>query len=84
MYQRILVPFDGSDTSLRALGAAMQLAGETGGRLRIIHSLDELRYLTPYDYTVDMLESARSAANAALQDASEAAAAAGVRPRPSC
>jgi nucleotide-binding universal stress UspA family protein len=78
MYKRILVPFDGSDTSREALDSAIQLARESGGRLRIIHSLDELRYMTPYDYTVEVLETARSSANAALAQALELTMAAGV------
>jgi nucleotide-binding universal stress UspA family protein len=78
MYKRILVPFDGSDTSREALESAIQLARESGGRLRIIHSLDELRYMTPYDYTVEVLETARSSANAALAQALELAKASGV------
>lgn len=78
MYKRILVPFDGSDTSRDALESAIQLARESGGRLRIIHSLDELRYMTPYDYTVEVLETARSSANAALAQALELAKASGV------
>lgn len=78
MYQRILVPFDDSDTSRKALHSAIQLARESGGRLRIIHSLDELRYMAPYDYTVEVLEAARASANAALAQALELARAAGV------
>lgn len=78
MYKRILVPFDGSDTSRKALDSAIQLARESGGRLRIIHSLDELRYVSPYDYTVEVLETARSGANAALAEALRLASAADV------
>lgn len=73
MYQRFLVAFDGSDTSRKALESAIQLARESGGRLRIIHSLDELRYMTPYDYTVEVLETARAGAKAALAQALELA-----------
>lgn len=79
MYKRILVPFDGSDTSRQALGSAIQLARESGGRLRIVHSRDELRFMTPYDYTVEDLESARTAANADLAQALELAGAGEVR-----
>ena len=78
MYKRILVPFDGSDTSRKALDSAIQLARESGGRLRIIHSLDELRNMTPYDYTVEVLETARAGANAALAEALGLASAADV------
>ncbi len=40
MYQRILVPVDGSPTSKRGLGEAIDLAKLTGARLRLIHVLD--------------------------------------------
>jgi nucleotide-binding universal stress UspA family protein len=42
MYQRILVPVDGSPTSLRGLEEAIGLARLVGGRLRLIHAVDEL------------------------------------------
>ena len=42
MYQRILVPVDGSPTSERGLGEAMQLARLTGGSIRLLHVVDEL------------------------------------------
>lgn len=78
MYKRILVPFDDSDTSRKALESAIELARESGARLRIIHSLDELRFMAPYDYTVEVLDAARSGANAALARALEVARAADV------
>lgn len=42
MYQKILVPVDGSLTSTRGLDEAIQLAKLTGGRIRLIHVTDEL------------------------------------------
>lgn len=42
MYQRILVPVDGSPTSERGLDEAIRLARLTGGRLRLLHVVDEL------------------------------------------
>jgi nucleotide-binding universal stress UspA family protein len=42
MYQRILVPVDGSPTSERGLDEAIRLARLTGGRLRLMHVVDEL------------------------------------------
>lgn len=42
MYQRILVPIDGSETSLLAVDEAIRLARMTGGRLRFLHALDQL------------------------------------------
>jgi nucleotide-binding universal stress UspA family protein len=42
MYQRILVPVDGSPTSERGLDEALQLARLTGGSIRLLHVVDEL------------------------------------------
>jgi len=42
MYQRILVPVDGSETSQRGLQEAIALARLTGGQLRLLHVVDEL------------------------------------------
>lgn len=44
MYQRILVPVDGSSTSNRGLGEAIQLAKLTGGHLKLVHVIDELSF----------------------------------------
>ena len=44
MYQRILVPVDGSATAECGLAEAMQLCKLTGGRLRLIHVVDELSF----------------------------------------
>jgi nucleotide-binding universal stress UspA family protein len=40
MYQRILVPVDGSPTSDRGVAEAIELARLTGGSLRILHVVD--------------------------------------------
>lgn len=48
MYKRILVPVDGSPTSDRALDAAIALALSAGGRLRVVHALDEPLWLAAY------------------------------------
>lgn len=37
MYKRILVPVDGSETSNKALTAALQLAREGSGCVRLLH-----------------------------------------------
>jgi nucleotide-binding universal stress UspA family protein len=44
MYQRILVPVDGSPTSDRGLAEAIALAKLTGARLRLVHVVDELSF----------------------------------------
>jgi len=78
MFKRILVPVDGSDTSNRAVVAALQLARENGGRLRLVHALDELAYLSGYEYSADLLKSARDQGSRVLEDAQLMAQSAGI------
>ena len=78
MFKRILVPVDGSETSNRALVAALQVARETGGRIRVIHSMDELVYVADTAYDPTILRSAREWAGKILQEALEVAKATGV------
>jgi nucleotide-binding universal stress UspA family protein len=78
MYKRILVPVDGSETSNRALVAALQMARDSGGRVRIVHALDELAYLTGYEFSADLLKVAREYATKVIDDALEMARSAGV------
>ena len=49
MYQRILVPIDGSATSQRGLEEAIHLAKLTKGRLRLFHVIDELSFALAMD-----------------------------------
>lgn len=42
MYQRILVPIDGSPTSEAGLGEAIKLARLTGAQMRLLHLVDQL------------------------------------------
>jgi nucleotide-binding universal stress UspA family protein len=42
MYKKILVAIDGSATSLRGLNEAIRLARATGGRLMLVHVVQEL------------------------------------------
>jgi len=41
MYERILVPVDGSPTSKRGLAEALAVAGKLGSRLRLLHVVDD-------------------------------------------
>ena len=45
MYQRILVPVDGSPTSSAGLDEAIMLAKLTGARLRLVHVVDEMPFV---------------------------------------
>jgi len=78
MYKRILVPVDGSETSNRAVVAALQMARENGGRVRLLHALDELAYLTGYEYSADLLQAARDQGAKILDEAQAMAQSAGV------
>lgn len=78
MFNRILVAVDGSPTSNKALVAALQLASESGGRVRLLHSFNELPYFTGYEFSADLIQQCRGHAEKVLQDAVEIARAAGV------
>jgi nucleotide-binding universal stress UspA family protein len=82
MYRRILVPVDGSPTSNKALTAALQLARDAGGRVRLVHVVDELAYIGGYDayigYSADLIRIAQEVGTKILNDAMTIAQAAGV------
>lgn len=80
MYQRILVPIDGSTTAARGLAEALQLAKEQHARLRIIHVVNELM-MTSYEGTIyagELLEALRESGRTILHKAEEQVKAAGV------
>ena len=79
MFKRILVPVDGSATSTKALTAALQLARDGGGRVRVMHSLDELTYLSGFEYSGEVIKIARENAVKVLDDAMAIAKASGVQ-----
>ena len=83
MYQRILVPVDGSTTSSKGLGEAIQLAKLTGGSLRLIHAIDILSFATgfePYSvYAGDLVPKMREVGEQILAEAEARVAAGGVR-----
>lgn len=78
MYKRILVPVDGSETSSKAVAAAVQLARDSGGCLHVIHALDEFDQVGGYEYTGKVVEAARKQAAKILDDAIALARAAGI------
>jgi nucleotide-binding universal stress UspA family protein len=78
MFKRILVPVDGSETSTRALVAAVQMARESGGRVRAMHALDELAYVSGYDYGADLMRIAHDQAEKVVREAIEVAKGSGV------
>ena len=82
MYQRILVPVDGSSTSQRGIEEAIRLAKLTQGRLRVLHVIDELSFALSMDayagYAGDWLNVLREKGKRILDDARATAQAAGV------
>ncbi len=77
-FQKILVPVDGSSTSAKALDYALQLARDNHSQVRAMHAIDELGYLSGYEYSGELVASARKNASELLQKAVVAAQAQGV------
>jgi nucleotide-binding universal stress UspA family protein len=82
MYKRIVVCVDGSETSQKALTAALQMARDSGGQVRIIHIIEELAQLVAYDpyggYPGDLTKVLHDSGVKLLNDAMDIAKAAGV------
>ncbi|VTU31001.1 Putative universal stress protein [Variovorax sp. PBL-H6] len=82
MYQRILVPVDGSATAQRGLEEATRLGKLTQGRLRLIHVIDELSFALAMDayagHAGDWLSLLRVDGERLLAQAKAVAEAAGV------
>jgi nucleotide-binding universal stress UspA family protein len=77
MYKRILIPVDGSPTSNKALVAALQFARECGASVRVFHALDDLAFISGYEYRGDLVELAAAEAEKILADALAIAKSAG-------
>ncbi|MFY2950534.1 universal stress protein [Achromobacter ruhlandii] len=82
MYQRILVPVDGSPTSERGLQEAIRLALLTHASLRLIHVIDEMSFMLGidvYGYAAgELLDLLRKDGTEILQQASATVRAQGV------
>ena len=78
MYKRILVPVDGSPTSVRGLDEAIGLAKLGGASLHLVHVLDRVVFAGGETYTVDVFGMLREAGVRILQEAKARAAAAGI------
>jgi len=82
MYHKILVPVDGSETSTRGLNEAIRLAKIHGGKLRLVHIVNEFILDVTYSpglYPENLIESLRSGGKAILDAAQAAAQCAGVK-----
>ncbi|RZI66521.1 universal stress protein [Variovorax guangxiensis] len=82
MYQKILVPVDGSSTSERGLEEAIRLGSLTHGRLRLLHVVDELSLALAMDaysgYAGDWMNTLRQEGRRILEDAKARVIAAGL------
>jgi nucleotide-binding universal stress UspA family protein len=78
-FHRILVPVDGSSTSSKALGAAFGLARESGGRVRLLHTIDELALVSGFEDSAHVMNAARAFGNKVLADGLAAAKASEVQ-----
>lgn len=82
MYQRILVPIDGSETSDRGLEEALRLARLDGGSVRLIHVVDTQKhvpgYITCAAYTSDVVPLVKKLGEQLLEHGRERAGRAGV------
>ncbi|MFO1298912.1 MAG: universal stress protein [Burkholderiaceae bacterium] len=68
MYDRILVPIDGSPTSARALAEAAGLARLCAATLRLLHVMDPLMHVTGYERPEVFVREIEPALRKAAQD----------------
>ena len=81
MYQRILVPVDGSPTSLKGLAEAIKLARLSGGQIRLLYMVDALSTamaVGAYAISADVIDQLRADGAQILQQARDQAVAGGV------
>lgn len=82
MYQRILVPVDGSETSHAGLLEAIRVAKLTGARLCLLHAVDDMPFVMSADgygaVSADLLKLVREAGEGLLAAAHAEVVAAGI------
>lgn len=83
MYKKILVPVDGSATSMRGLQEAIKLAKLTGARLRLMHVVDQISFAIGMEaasmVTVEMMQLMREGGEKLLKTAQARVEKAGLR-----
>jgi nucleotide-binding universal stress UspA family protein len=87
MYEKILVPVDGSDTATRGLDEAIRLAKSQGATLRLLHVVNDLAALASPEaalYSDQLLERFRAHGQAVLATAEARAREAGLKPETRC
>src|SRR5450631_4785113 len=83
MYGKILVPVDGSETSILGLNEAMKIAKAQGSQVRLVHIVNEfiLDYtFSPGIYATNLIESLRQAGRTVLDVAEAMAQRQGIKP----
>ena len=78
MYDEILVPTDGSETSRRAIERAVDLASKYGARIHALYVVDTTVYSTLETGAEMVLEALEEEGEAAVRTVEDAATAAGV------
>jgi nucleotide-binding universal stress UspA family protein len=71
MYGKILVPVDGSETSLNGLNEAIKIAKGQGGGIRLVHIVNEFIFdysYSPAAYAVNVVDSLRERGKAILAE----------------
>lgn len=85
MYQKILGPIDGSDTSARVVNEAMKLAKNQSARIRLIHVVNEFMVIAAYEsaagitYSGDLMQALRDSGQKLLDKAKAMVAAEGIQ-----
>jgi nucleotide-binding universal stress UspA family protein len=84
MYKKILVPIDGSPTSLRGLDEAIKLAKSMGSTLKLVHVVNELIIDSGYApgggmYYSDIIDSLREGGKKTLAAAEDVVRGQGVK-----
>lgn len=80
MYQNILVPVDGSETADKALGEAIQLARSLSSRIRVMHVVNRLPWITQGSPGVmeELIDQLRSTGESIIHEAKTAVRDAGI------
>jgi len=87
VYNKILVPIDGSDTARQGLAEAVKIAAAMGSRLRLVHIVNEFVFdytYSPALYATDLIDSMRARGQAVLAEAVSKVTAHGLRPESTC
>jgi len=77
-YRRILVPVDGSPTSNKALRAALSIASEGDGSVRLVHALEAITFVTGFEASSEVFDAVRKGAEGVLAEAAEIGKGAGL------